>query len=317
MLRNTAGILLGLTLWFAVVRCEKTVFFDVDTQENMLVVSAVVQADTSLEVHVTLSIDPLSIGFDPEEVSDAQVSIYRNGNFIAFMNHTIEGYYYLDKDVLQAAAGDVIKVEVAAEGHTTAYAETVIPQEVSIEQVSILDTIFFPVSYSVIDSFGNYYVIDTVVPHYQLAIDFTDIPGDDFYSLEITYTDAFSETYTCFSTSDAAFVLNGDFNLGGTNDDGTITLCNEAYFNDISFAGEHKRLIVSLLEIPTEFVVDPQFIIELNHISTGYYTYLTTSNLQNTNGDNPFSEPVIIYNNIENGFGILGAVSTSTYVLDL
>ena len=48
---------------------------------------------------------------------------------------------------------------------------------------------------------------------------------------------------------------------------------------------------------------------ELKSISKDLYFYLL-SKKRNSRSKNPFTEPVLVYNNIENGFGVLGSSST-------
>ena len=46
--------------------------------------------------------------------------------------------------------------------------------------------------------------------------------------------------------------------------------------------------------------------INLKNITRDYYLYLKSHTLQFENIDNPFAEPVQVYHNVNNGFGILG-----------
>lgn len=305
------------SLGIVMAACEKNVYFDVDTQENKLVVNAIVQPDSMLKAVVSLSVDPLAVGFDAARVNDATIKIYRNDIFAGNFDADIDGYYHIDPATLNAQPGDKLNMEVSAPNRETVTAETVIPTAVPIESVEITDTVYVKVSYYVSDSLGNYYTIDTLVPHYEIQLTFTDPPGEDHYSLAIDYQDAYSESYTCFSSSDPAFLVDGNYDFGGEDENGTVTLCNEAYFTDISFQGTKKTITVNLLELPTDFILDAKFIFRLRHLSSDYYDYLVSSSLQYDNNGNPFSEPVTVFSNIQNGFGVFAGLSVSFVEIDL
>ena len=310
--QKTISIII-LTLIFS--SCEKVVYFEVETQENKLVVNSFIQPDSAGLMTISLSTDPLAVGFDNVRVESATVNIFRNGTLAGNFVHQGDGNYTIDAATLNAQSGDIFSIEASAPGKETITAETEIPASVEIEEAKIIDTIFVEVSYSSIDSLGNIFVIDTVVPHYKLQITFTDHEGVDFYSITINYKDAFSETYTCFTTEDPIFIL-GEYG-GGNNEGSTVTLCNEVYFNDITFEGTKKTMEVSLLEIPTDFVLDPKFEIKLKHVSSDFYKYRITANSQFGNQDNPFAEPVIVFSNIENGYGIFAGLNTSVAEIEL
>ena len=297
--------------------CEKNVFFDVDTKENLLVVNSIIQPDSIAIVRVTLSVDPLAIDYEFTPVEDATISIYRNELFAGDLANDGDGNYSIAPGILNAQPGDAMRMEVSAPGRTSVNATTTIPKLVSIESVEITDTIFENVSYSYIDSLGNYYTIDTIVPHYELQIKFHDLPGEDFYSLEIRYEDAYSEVGACFTTDDPVFTIDGSYGFDPGDADNNVTICGEVYFTDATFDNSEKIMTVSVLEISTEFITDPKLIFRLDHISKDYYSYNASLQLQVQNNDNPFSEPVPVFSNIVNGFGIFGGLSSSSVELEL
>ncbi|MFI5172633.1 MAG: DUF4249 domain-containing protein [Chitinophagales bacterium] len=300
-----------------IISCEKVVYFDVKTQEGRLVVNSFIQPDSLVDLTVSLSTDPLAVGFENVRVNDATIGIFKNDVFLGNFNFSYDGNYSFPANLINATPDDNFKIEASAPGRATVIAETSIPSAIIIEEAKITDTIFVNIQYSAFDSLGNYYVIDTVVPHYQVQITFTDPEGDDFYSLKINYEDFYSSTYTCFTTDDPVFTA-GDYDFGnGTDEEGTVTLCDEVYFTDITFDGKQKTLTVSLLELPTEFITDPKFVFRLNHLSEEYYKYIASSSLQSSTGENPFGEPVIVFSNIANGFGIFAGLTSAFAEVEL
>ncbi len=306
-----------LFLPFLFTACEKNVFFDVDTKENLLVVNSVIQPDSNATARITLSADPLAIDYEFNPVEDAVVHIFNNDVLAGDFIHDGDGNYSFDPAILNAQPGDKLRLEISAPGRTSVNATTTIPALVPIESVEITDTIFEAVSYSYIDSLGNYYTVDTVVPHYELQLKFNDLPGDDFYALEIRYEDAFSDVGACFTTDDPVFTIDGSYGFDPEDGDGKVTICGEVYFTDATFDNSEKLMTVSVLEISTEFILDPKFIFTLSHISKDYYSYNASIQLQYQHEGDPFSEPAPVYNNIVNGFGIFGGLSMSEVELEL
>ncbi len=47
------------------------------------------------------------------------------------------------------------------------------------------------------------------------------------------------------------------------------------------------------------------------------YLYLRTKDVQYANDGNPFAEPINVYSNITNGYGIFGSYSVATYTIIL
>lgn len=305
-----------LCLPFLFMACEKNVFFDVDTKENLLVVNSLIQPDSDAIVRITLSADPLAIDYEFTPVDDATVSMYKNDVFACNFENDGYGNYSISPATLNAQPGDALRMEVSAPGRNAVNASTIIPKAVPIESVEITDTIFESVSYSYIDSSGNYYTVDTLVPHYELKLKFHDLPGEDFYALEIRYEDAFSDIGACFTTDDPVFTIDGSYGFDPGEDD-NVTLCGEVFFTDATFDNSEKYLTVSVLEISTEFILDPKFIFHLSHISKDYYAYNASLTLQWEHEGDPFSEPAPVYSNIVNGFGIFGGLSMSSIELEL
>ena len=54
---------------------------------------------------------------------------------------------------------------------------------------------------------------------------------------------------------------------------------------------------------------------ELVHLSKDSYRYLQSRENQFNNEDNPFTEAVVVYNNIKGGYGIVGGMADSITVI--
>jgi hypothetical protein len=63
----------------------------------------------------------------------------------------------------------------------------------------------------------------------------------------------------------------------------------------------------------TEFY--PSIIVTLRTISEDFYNYKITGSLHDNSSGNPFAQPVNVYKNIENGFGIFAGYSESNFTI--
>ena len=129
----------------------------------------------------------------------------------------------------------------------------------------------------------------------------------------------------CFSTLDPVFDNDesGDFDeLDPENE--PIYLC-DGYnsFADFTFNGERKSIKIYLgnwifdnLGSPGT-TTQPKVLAEIGSLSKALYKYKRSVRLQGYNDDNPFAEPVPIYNNIEGGLGIFGGTSYQWYEVEL
>ena len=57
--------------------------------------------------------------------------------------------------------------------------------------------------------------------------------------------------------------------------------------------------------------------LQVLYISEAYYQYLKTARLHDDTLANPFAEPLNVYGNVENGYGIFAGYSSRTFELTL
>ena len=56
--------------------------------------------------------------------------------------------------------------------------------------------------------------------------------------------------------------------------------------------------------------------LQVLYISETYYEYLKTARLHDETRENPFAEPLNVYGNVENGYGIFAGYSSRTFEFD-
>ena len=129
------------------------------------------------------------------------------------------------------------------------------------------------------------------------------------------------ETCNCFYTRKGVFNQNDFiFDLNGSE---LIRLDGREPFTNQLFAGKQHSLQIFVPfnsyfyingdeEIPTSKVT-----ITLGSQNKERYFYRESRGLQNQTENNPFAEPVTVYNNVEGGFGIFGGYSSNTVHIEL
>ncbi len=86
---------------------------------------------------------------------------------------------------------------------------------------------------------------------------------------------------------------------------------NIIYLSDEAFNGQIFSLDLTI-GLLSEFIEYTSFEAQLKHITEEHYLYGTTAQLQEQEtAENPFSQPVQVFGNIENGLGIFAGFGKS------
>ena len=101
------------------------------------------------------------------------------------------------------------------------------------------------------------------------------------------------------------------FNSSTNNNNVVASFDGGILFDDQLFDGEAE---VYILETNIEYALNQNFLgplfVEFRTLSKDYFLYYTSVSRQLENPDDPLSQPVILYNNIENGLGIFAGYSS-------
>ncbi len=302
---------------FVLSGCEKVIYLEVDAQVDKLVVNTIMAPGEYASSRVTLSADPLALSFDGLGVTDATVTITRNGNTSFVLDNYGDGAYGLEPEASMIEPGDALTMTVTAPGRDPVEASTNIPNLVPITSAKILDTTYREYSYSAVDPDGNIIIIDTIIPYYQIEIIFTDPEETNHYGLTILYQDALFTVTACFTTDNPIFGLDNSWVSSSIEEGGEVTICDEIRFPDYANNGEEIRIVLDVFAIETMFATEPKFVCQLSNLNEDYYTYFSSSSLQQANNGDPFSEPVVVYSNIEGGFGIFAGFTKSIAEIEL
>ncbi|MCG8574737.1 MAG: DUF4249 domain-containing protein [Flavobacteriales bacterium] len=271
--------------------CEKEIPLTSEEIKPRIVVNSIFSANDTIRIHLSESRDVLYDEFVLPNITTANAQLLNsNGNVIGNFVHEEEGRYVCT-DIFPTI-GDTYGISVTNEGFDDVTATSETPDIVSFVS------------------------IDTVRKNEQLEFDiqFTD-NGDqaNYYALSIItmgfYEDEFGDTvfyeYPNTCSSDI-IVQNGSGNVDGA-------ICStELFFNDKTFNGTNYTFTAQSY-IPED--IEAKVVVKIKSLSEDLYKYkISYSKYINVQGS-VFAEPVQVYSNIENGFGIFGGYSEATDTL--
>lgn len=282
--------------------CERTVELDIDEPPPRLVVNSSFTLGERVEVTVAKSQSILDNSL-PEYLADAVVSLYQGETFLEQLELFIDPaprippYYITSSFKPEAATTYTIRVE--AVGFETVVAHSFIPEPVSLSRLLVSD---------LQENNGN--EVYSRIFTYQIELDFDDpLEEENYYHLNV-----FQEIL--------------DINLTQSGD----TVVENRRLERLPLVTSNSRIVPDVLiggllikdkpsaedltfdvtvEIVPEFEALGKIYAELRTVSKEYYLYFTTFNRQQNQSDGPFNDPIIIFNNVENGHGYFAGYNTT------
>ena len=298
-------LLFLLSISLAYISCEKVIPFDGDVNTPKLVINSVFESDSTFKVHVSSSrsvIDTASF----KNIDDAIVTIKdRNENIIETLNHVENGFY---KGQTFPQENQTYILEINHTNYANITASDSLPSPITINSVDT-STMVDPIN-------GN---------RLQISMNFDDPENTQNYYLIETYSvneylvikNSDTTEYELDTTKQFMVLTDEVFQNGGS------PWREQGLFNDLLFNGQNKTLE---LEIPNDSWSGSEdgydwsyktltLRLYLHNITLSYYYYRTSLELfQNASG-NPFAQPVQVFSNVENGFGVFAGSQISFFDL--
>jgi len=279
-MKNTLLIIIASVLFFS---CEKDVDIDIPDKGRKIVVNSVFDNDFPIELTLHRSLYILDNG-QFRVISDAGVYLYENDLIKDTLKEAETKGLYISS--VYPKPGFKYKIKVN-DNNEIVDSECTMPQVISIANIDTQS----------ITREGEKYL--------RLSIQINDEPGVKnyyragivregwFYNNEENYEDMYYFMY--YETTD----LSVSDNYDGTK-----------LFTDNLFDGKvytfnmdiHKGHLYNNTDSINTFII-------LENLSEAYYLYTRSSSQQMYLQGNPFSEPVIVYSNINNGYGIFAGAS--------
>jgi hypothetical protein len=297
-MKKTALFLLLINLIFT--NCQTVVDIDIPIENPQLALNATLVNGARIGVHLSESQHILD-GTEFQNINDAEVKIYENGEFLTHLFEKELGFYYSDS-LTQVKAGNTYRVEVSKNGFQSVDAECRVPQNPAKIINTTLDT-------AEVNEFGY---SERVL---EFDIEIEDEAGvANFYELVITeeayvyYYDYNTNPPTIVDSSmfiNPLYLESKDPSLEGYQSFGKSVI-----FDDGLFDGKKYHLKVTSSYYPDlsgDTKNQPKYIVILRNTSKSYYLYQQSVKLYYWVDEDPFAQPVQIYNNINNGFGIFSS----------
>ena len=271
------GVVLVLLMFQS---CEKVIDLNIEESSKKIVVNSVVKDDETIVVNITKSKSIIDDN-DIEYIDNANIVLTENGNVVNSHTYNGNGNYVFGKI---ASAGNTYKIKVNVSNLAEANAETVL---------------LVP---------NNYEIKDTFITNYE---------GKDYLSIVIKIENTQEQSYFFMEAINEnghgmnlhSYDINAEKNIVGD-----YLLFN----NEISGGGDMDfqfHMPKYTYDYKSRKISNVYFV--LHRVSEAYYKYYLSSTMQEQINGSPFAEPVQIYNNIENGFGIFGSESYSVDSLDI
>ncbi len=211
-------------------------------------------------------------------ITGASVVFYEDGIEVGTLSETEPGKYISQGFIPSAGKSQSIKI---IKGNDSITAQSIIPHKVPFE---FIDTVRIKTEY---------------YEYLRFRIKVNDPPSNENYymigfDLKQPVEDTVHHPYLLYFSTEEPFVEAYNDNYG--------------LISDILFRG--KSQIMSFDLDLYQFSNDTNLLyINFYSISKDMFLYLVSLDAQMQSNDSPFSEPVMIYNNIENGYGVFGGFS--------
>ncbi len=275
---------------------------NIPVEPPLLVLNSTLSDDAFIKVNLSESQHILDNG-DYQKITGAIIEIYENGKLLTVLPDSLEGNYISATHIPKK--GHTYQIKSSKSGFETVTSEVLLPLDtaeiisVSMDLVEITDfdytyeSLEFSVKLNDNGESVNFYEIAIYIKYYNYSFDdtvFPIVPIDSFPVYEKLY------------------INSPDPSLEEYQSYGQSILFNDEFFNGHDYT---MKILSNSFYFPEDYPFAPTFYVTLKNTSESHYLYGLSSQLQEWTIDNPFAQPVTVYNNIENGFGVFGAYNTS------
>ncbi|MFM2048691.1 MAG: hypothetical protein RI955_1239 [Bacteroidota bacterium] len=270
--------------------CQKNIDLKLNKEftKPKLVLNSLLDVDSIISVHISSSSSSFGTTV-PNSIANAEVNLYENGVFKEKLISQQDGYYY--SALLQKPKPNhVYEISVVKENFDAINATTTIPIAPSITNV-VLDTIEKSISF-------------------QLA----DISGKNYYQFNVAIQDTFKKSYLPVGLQTKEKVLLSSENQDNFNEAGLqqlpLTITDELFDGKTATYKVYYEIYDEQLNYN-----NLNLVFNAATISNELYNYLKSRNENLDNSGNPFSEPVLVLSNVNNGYGVLGGKANISFQL--
>ena len=278
-----------ISFFIILISCEKIIPFTGEISQSKLVVNSLFDSENPWRIHVSYSLSVIDNG-ELGNVEDASVVIKDSiGNIVETLLYESEGYY---RGNTYPQSNQDYRIEVTANGYNDVYSEDRLPSSINIISV---------------DTMTN--IVDGE-EQFDMNIKFED-PGDfrNYYriSVHMGWWDIDWQTGDSILEEYQMPVLLEDPVFNNQN-----KWENEGLFTDLLFDGQEKDLEIAV-EL-YEKLDDVEYLeVWLFNITEATYNFNKSYNIYQNASGNPFAQPVQVFSNVTNGFGIFGGAQLNVF----
>jgi hypothetical protein len=282
--------------------CEKAfttvVDFDIPHTPHLVLGCELSSLDTNTIAYLSASKNVTAAG-DITPITSGNIKLYEDNVLIGNMN------YQLDKGGYTSSfhnfmGGKRYKIVAEHPSYKTIIAEETMPTNCNIESIAVVRN----ARRLKVDLDGTFW------------FDEVKIKLKDNANTSDNYTFSFSNNLNDILTirnnfsSNATYCLDTEFDTetDGIDIEGSGNFFfRKMYLKDKNFNGSSRIISIFVStgqtsDIPPPF--SPSLYYRIENISDGGYKYEKTKAVYDENGNNPFSEPIQVYNNVDGGNGI-------------
>lgn len=271
--------------------CEKEVGMIIPPHDPKIVVNSIFSEGEKWNVHVTKSKQILD-QTEFEILTNASVDLYEDEILLESLTYIGDGIY---ESTQTPKIGKVYTLRVASDGLDSVRAESEILSPVQIKRISkaqkryeSLDYTELSIVFSDDEKVANYYNV-SLYEYEGETVGNCEFFGTPFYFASV----------------------DNELKIGDILDTNSVEYFDQdgAAFNDLLFNGTNYTLKL-LIENRHIDSIDLAMV-EIKSLSKNYYEYITTRTAYILAQGDPFSQPVYVKSNIENGYGIFAGYSNT------
>ncbi|MDG1798410.1 MAG: DUF4249 domain-containing protein [Flavobacteriales bacterium] len=288
------GNFLAAIIFLFFISCEKVIPIDANFLKSKLVINSIFFKDSSCTVHISSSTSVLE-KITYENIEDADLSVKdSNGNLIENLRYLSNGFY---KGSEKLQADNQYYLNAVHKNFNNVLATTSIPKNISIHHIDTLSYLEngkerFRISVSFIDDgdINNYYKLGVKMGQY--VVDTLSQNGNTIIDSAIIYK--WVKIYRDHEVLER-----------------TITN-KEVIFNDNTFNGTTFSVNFSIKDVIRDSNINLAFLkLYFYNIDNSLYNYEKSIKQYFDNYDIPSTQPVQVFSNIENGFGVLSSANVN------
>ncbi len=286
------NIILIVTLFFSA--CQKDVDVTIPYEGDKLVLNSLFRSDSNIYAKVNVS-QKLTRNYNATVPSGVNVELFENG--ISFGNMpviNINGNNYF-KSPIVTKPNFIYTLKASAPNYKSVEGTDTVPQKPIATIVGITrptnnnDDYKLKLQLQDDATKENFYLIKV----YKVDSNLTATGPRYNFNDNVNYVYPTYFSIEGITNSDPAGIF------GGSED-------NQHLLDDVSFNGRNVILNLSIDEYSNG---KSHIVVEIISLTKSTYRYLKSVELQNNSQGDPFAEATTIFNNIKNGYGIVGAAN--------